>query len=270
MVSTTRTNDEFGLDASVFGTRTSNEMWARDEVSMARNEISMAAIKGGPCPPLMMRMNASASAMTTRRYGVTAGSNASEESSTEIDLSLKMNPTMKMNAITRGRGPIELLVGGEWKQCLSRARTLKNKQEGLEDKFKSRPESRQRRALKKSTVEIMRMEDSNGVGNANITRNVRTPRGQNAVGSSCWVLAGEQSLQQEQNGMTCKYKGYDGNRGQRINSRLPKMDPVDGSVRTEEISRKNAMEQERCLRTQNSSEAYLNLKGITIERRCEA
>ena len=139
MVSTTRTDDEFGLDASVFGTRTSNEMWARDEVSMTPNEISMAAIKGGPCPPMMLRMNASASAMTTRRYGVTAGPNASEESSTEIDLSLKMNPTTKMNAInlkmnprtkmntiTRGRGPIELLVGGEWKQCLSRARTLKN------------------------------------------------------------------------------------------------------------------------------------------------
>ena len=116
MVSTTRTDDEFGLDASVTGTRTSNEMWARDEVSMAPNEISMAAIKGGPCPPMMLRMNASASATTTRRYGVTAGSNASKESSIEIYLILKMNPTMKMNAITRGRGPIELLVGGEWKQ----------------------------------------------------------------------------------------------------------------------------------------------------------
>ena len=166
IVPSAQTDDEFGLDASVFGTRTSNKMWARDD-------ISMAAIKGGPCPPMMMRMNASARAMATRRYGVTAGPNVSEESSTEMDLSLKMNPTMKMNAITRGRGPIELLVGGEWKQCLSRARTLKNKQEGLEDTFNSRPESRQRCALKKSTVEIMRIEDTNGVGNANITRNVR-------------------------------------------------------------------------------------------------
>jgi len=194
MASTTRTDDEFGLDASVFGMRTSNKMWARDDASMARDDISMAAIKGGPCPPMMMRTNASANAMTTRRYGVTAGSNASEESSSEIDLSLKMNPTMKMNAITRGRGPIELLVGGEWKQCLSRARTLKNKQEGLEDKFKSRPESRQRRALKKSTVEIMKIEDTNGVGNAIITRNVRTPtEDEITIGSSCWVLTGEQS-----------------------------------------------------------------------------
>ena len=43
-----------------------------------------------------------------------------------------------------------------------------------------------------------------------------------------------------------------------------KMGPVDGSVRTEEISRKNAMEQERCLRTQNSGEAYLSLSRLSL------
>ena len=87
MVATTRTDNEFGLDAGLFGTPTSNEMWTRDEVSTA-------AINCKPGPPLAMKMDAVSNAIAAKQCLGAAERNASEESSNEIDFVLKLNQTM--------------------------------------------------------------------------------------------------------------------------------------------------------------------------------
>ena len=86
-----RTDDErfneFGLRATLFGSRTSNEMWTRDDVTMA-------AINCGPGLLMVMKLSAISNAMTAGRCMSAAEPIASKVSSNEIEFRLKSSPTM--------------------------------------------------------------------------------------------------------------------------------------------------------------------------------
>ena len=93
MMRKTRTDDErfdeFGLRATLFGSRTSNEMWARDDVTMV-------VIDCGPDHLMVMKLNAISNAKAAGRCMGAAESIASKVSSNEFEFRLKSSP--KMNA----------------------------------------------------------------------------------------------------------------------------------------------------------------------------
>jgi len=85
--------NEFELHATLFGSRTSRDMWGR-------YDVTMAVITCGPGPLMGTELNAIAHATVTRRFIVTAESIASDVSSNEIEFRLKSNPTMSATSTT--------------------------------------------------------------------------------------------------------------------------------------------------------------------------